>query len=151
MLRAAWFAQELLTTFNDSIGEVALSPGSGAIFQVRVNKSEGSQELIWDRKRDNGFPEIKDLKQKIRDLIGTMTIRSFRFLRQCSDSPVLTAPDMSLGHSDVKKAGGTCTGSLVSFSALTMVPMPKYLEPVHEKTEKEILDEANKECAVCPT
>ena len=38
MLRAAWMAQELLTTFADELGEVALVPGTGGVFQIRVEK-----------------------------------------------------------------------------------------------------------------
>jgi predicted Rdx family selenoprotein len=36
-LRAAWMAQELLTTFQDDIGELALVPGTGGIFDIRAN------------------------------------------------------------------------------------------------------------------
>lgn len=78
LLRAAWMAQELLTTFEKDVAEVALQPGSGGVFQVSING-----ELIWDRARDGGFPDIKDLKQRVRDRV---------------------APDKSLGHSD-KPAG----------------------------------------------
>jgi selenoprotein W-related protein len=80
MLRSAWLAQELLTTFESSIGEVALIPakatGASGTFIVRV---EG--QTIWDRKNDStkGFPEAKVLKQLVRDVID---------------------PQMSLGHSD---------------------------------------------------
>ncbi len=77
MLRAAWFAQELLTTFSEEIGEVALVPGSGGIFEIRCDSS-----LIWDRKTMDGFPEIKQLKQLVRDRI---------------------APDRPLGHVDRTK------------------------------------------------
>jgi selenoprotein W-related protein len=33
LLRAAWMAQELLSTFSDELGEVALRPGSGGVFE----------------------------------------------------------------------------------------------------------------------
>jgi selenoprotein W-related protein len=33
--RAAWVTQELLTTFEQEVGEVALVPGAGGIFVVR--------------------------------------------------------------------------------------------------------------------
>jgi selenoprotein W-related protein len=62
MLRAAWMAQELLQTFGQDIGEVALIPGTGGIFIVQ---SDGA--VIWDRKADGGFPEAKILKQRLRD------------------------------------------------------------------------------------
>jgi len=64
LLRAAWMAQELLHTFSDSLGEVALIPGTGGNFEIRVNG-----DLIWERKRDNGFPGPKELKQRVRDII----------------------------------------------------------------------------------
>ena len=78
MLRSAWMAQEILTTFESEIGEVALIPSrSGAgNFIIRVD-----EQLIWNRKEPEtiGFPEAKILKQKIRDLIS---------------------PTKKLGHSD---------------------------------------------------
>lgn len=74
LLRSAWLAQELLSTFSTDLAEVALVPGTGGIFEIRC---EG--ELIWERVRDGGFPEAKILKQRVRDRID---------------------PDRSLGHSD---------------------------------------------------
>jgi selenoprotein W-related protein len=74
MLRAAWMAQELLQTFGQDIGEVALAPGTGGVFVVKVDGG-----TIWDRKVDGGFPEAKILKQRLRDQLW---------------------PDRSLGHSD---------------------------------------------------
>lgn len=76
LLRAAWMAQELLTTFESELGEVALQPGTGGIFEVHLNG-----ELIYSRKAQGRFPESKELKQLIRDRI---------------------APDRPLGHSDRK-------------------------------------------------
>jgi selenoprotein W-related protein len=67
-------AQELLTTFQDDIGEIALVPGTGGIFDIRAKG-----ELIWSRKTAGGFPDIKELKQLVRDRI---------------------APGKELGHSD---------------------------------------------------
>ncbi len=74
LLRAGWMAQELLTTFTDDLGEVALVPGTGGIFEVRVDG-----ETVWSRKQQSRFPEIKELKQIVRDRI---------------------APGKSLGHSE---------------------------------------------------
>lgn len=65
MLRAGWMAQELLTTFSTDIGEVALIPGTGGVFEIRV---EG--ETVWSRVGDGGFPEIKELKRRVRDRIS---------------------------------------------------------------------------------
>jgi selenoprotein W-related protein len=76
LLRAAWMAQELLQTFGLDIGEVALVPGTGGVFTIHVD-----DELIWDRKAHEGFPEAKVLKQLVRDRID---------------------PERDLGHSDRK-------------------------------------------------
>ncbi|HWP46535.1 MAG TPA: SelT/SelW/SelH family protein [Candidatus Limnocylindrales bacterium] len=74
LLRAAWMAQELLTTFETELGEVALIPGTGGIFEVRVDG-----ETVWSRKDQGRFPDLKELKQRIRDRV---------------------APGKDLGHSD---------------------------------------------------
>ena len=73
LLRTAWMAQELLTTFEKELGEVALIPGAGGIFEVRL---EGKS--IFSREQQRRFPESKELKQLVRDRI---------------------APDKDLGHS----------------------------------------------------
>ena len=65
MLRAAWMAQELLSTFEQEIGSVALSPGMGGVFDVSVNG-----ERIWSRKDTGRFPDIKELKQLVRDRVA---------------------------------------------------------------------------------
>jgi selenoprotein W-related protein len=74
LLRAAWMAQELLTTFENGIGELALIPGTGGIFEVRLDG-----ETVFSRKQEGRFPESKELKRLVRDRI---------------------APDIDLGHSD---------------------------------------------------
>ncbi|MGH8639065.1 MAG: SelT/SelW/SelH family protein [Burkholderiales bacterium] len=76
LLRAAWMAQELLTTFEQEIAELALKPGSGGIFEIRANG-----QLIWSRRTEGRFPEIAELKRLVRDRI---------------------APGRSLGHADRK-------------------------------------------------
>jgi selenoprotein W-related protein len=66
MLRAAWMAQELLATFQDQLGAVTLVPGEiGGIFEISVNDT-----LIWERKRDGGFPDVKELKSRLRNQIN---------------------------------------------------------------------------------
>lgn len=65
LLRAAWMAQELLSTFRDDLGEVALIPGSGGVFVIACG-----DETIWERTRDGGFPDVKSLKQRVRDRIS---------------------------------------------------------------------------------
>jgi selenoprotein W-related protein len=64
LLRAAWLAQELLSTFADDLHKVSLQPGTGGVFRVTC---DGVQ--LWERKADGGFPEAKVLKQRLRDLI----------------------------------------------------------------------------------
>ena len=65
LLRAAWMAQELLSTFRDDLGEVALVPGTGGVFVIAC---EG--DILWYRTRDGGFPDVKALKQRVRDRIS---------------------------------------------------------------------------------
>lgn len=65
LLRAAWMAQELLSTFTDDLGEVALVPGRGGVFTITVGP-----ETIWDRVADDGFPDVKALKQRVRDRLA---------------------------------------------------------------------------------
>jgi selenoprotein W-related protein len=77
LLRAAWLAQELLSTFGADLGEVALAPGTGGIFEVTVDET-----LVWSRAVEGRFPEAKELKQRVRDIVD---------------------PDRSLGHSDTPK------------------------------------------------
>ena len=73
--RATWMAQELLHTFNDELSEVALLPArDSGKFEIRLG-----QHLLWERKRDGGFPDIKTLKQRVRDVV---------------------APERGLGHVD---------------------------------------------------
>lgn len=77
LLRAGWMAQELLATFEADVGEVALVPGSGGIFEVRVDGQK-----VWSRKERGRFPELAELKQLVRDRV---------------------APRKDLGHSDKKQ------------------------------------------------
>tara|TARA_B100000315_G_scaffold259689_2_gene316701 strand:- start:2456 stop:2737 length:282 start_codon:yes stop_codon:yes gene_type:complete len=65
LLRSAWMAQELLNTFEEEIGGVTLIPGTGGIFEVKING-----ELVWSRKKRDGFPDIKQLKQIVRDVVS---------------------------------------------------------------------------------
>ncbi|THT97952.1 SelT/SelW/SelH family protein [Lampropedia puyangensis] len=64
LLRAGWMAQELLSTFGTDVQEVALLPDTGGIFQIYCDET-----LIWDRATDGGFPDVKTLKQRVRDCI----------------------------------------------------------------------------------
>lgn len=74
LMRAAWMAQELLTTFEEDLGGITLLPGIGGVFEVRLDG-----DTIWSRRVAGRFPEMKELKQLVRDRV---------------------APQRSLGHSD---------------------------------------------------
>ncbi|MFS4483374.1 SelT/SelW/SelH family protein [Hyunsoonleella sp. 2307UL5-6] len=77
LLRATWMSQEVLTTFNDEVDELTLVPSTGGIFEIYANDKQ-----IWSRKEMKGFPEITELKKRVRDVI---------------------APERDLGHIDRKK------------------------------------------------
>lgn len=64
LLRSAWLAQELLSTFSDDLAEVALAPSTKGTFKIYYNET-----LIWCREQDHGFPEAKILKRRVRDLL----------------------------------------------------------------------------------
>ena len=75
LLRAGWMGQELLSTFAEELGSVTLIPDdTGGVFEVRLDG-----KLIWSRKEHGRFPEIKELKQLVRDEV---------------------APERDLGHVD---------------------------------------------------
>lgn len=75
LMRAGWMAQELLSTFEAELAGVTLVPDDvGGRFIVKVGDT-----VVWDRKRHGGFPDIKELKQRVRDV---------------------AAPEKDLGHSD---------------------------------------------------
>lgn len=77
MLRAAYMAQELLTTFTDDVKGVLLSPSdTSGTFTVYCDDT-----MVYDRKQQRGFPEITLLKQLVRDKV---------------------APGKPLGHSEKK-------------------------------------------------
>ncbi|MDR5858826.1 SelT/SelW/SelH family protein [Halomonas eurihalina] len=62
LLRSAWYAQELLSTFGEALEEVALAPSHGGHFEIFFD-----EESLWERKRDEGFPDSKTLKRMVRD------------------------------------------------------------------------------------
>jgi selenoprotein W-related protein len=77
MLRAAYMAQELLTTFSDDLHGVLLQPSD--ISGSYIVSIDGV--VVFNRKDEGRFPEIKELKQLVRDVVN---------------------PEKSLGHSDKK-------------------------------------------------
>ena len=77
LLRAAWMAQELLLTFDQEIAALTLIPKTGGLYEVWVDHT-----LVWSRKEEGRFPDLKEIKQLVRDRI---------------------APEKYLGHSDKKE------------------------------------------------
>ncbi len=66
LLRSAWMAQELLSTFEEEIGKLVLIPdSSGGVFEIRIDG-----KLLWSREKKGEFPEIKQLKILVRDSIS---------------------------------------------------------------------------------
>jgi selenoprotein W-related protein len=65
LLRAAWMAEELLTTFGAELGEVALRPGSGGIFEVALDGT-----VVASNRDHAPMPEPADVKRAIRDRIS---------------------------------------------------------------------------------
>jgi len=74
LLRASWMAQELLSTFDGDIESLTLRPGTGGVFDIRLDG-----QMLWSRKEHGRFPEITELKQLLRDRV---------------------APERDLGHID---------------------------------------------------
>lgn len=66
LTRSAWMAQELLNTFVEDIRGVMLTPSEkGGTFLIKIN-----EEVLFDRKQMDRFPEIKELKKLVRDVIN---------------------------------------------------------------------------------
>ena len=66
LLRSAWMAQELLATFEEELGGVTLVPNAeGGVFEVRL-----AGEQIFSREQAGRFPDIKELKQLVRDRVA---------------------------------------------------------------------------------
>ncbi|KAL2802656.1 Rdx family-domain-containing protein [Aspergillus granulosus] len=104
MLRAAYFAQELLSTFSTDIGEISLVPRTGGLFRVTIFPSASTPQeaskgtVLWDRKRDGGFPEVKVLKSLVRNVID---------------------PTRDLGHTDRALKKGSAPAAAPSATAST--------------------------------
>ncbi|ORX33866.1 Rdx family-domain-containing protein [Kockovaella imperatae] len=86
--RATWTQTELFLTFpTPTLKSITLqpltAPDTAGRFRVWLYTNDGVQ-ILWDRKREGGFPELKVLKQRVRDVLQ---------------------PGLHLGHSD--KSGKT--------------------------------------------
>jgi selenoprotein W-related protein len=64
LLRAGWMAQELLSTFEGDLAAVTLRPGTGGVFDIVLDG-----EMLWSRKAEGRFPDIVELKQRLRDRV----------------------------------------------------------------------------------
>ncbi len=70
-----------MSTFSTGLGEVALQPSTGGTFVVTIQHTAAAAQdasgseagekkaVLWDRKVDGGFPETKELKRRVRDVI----------------------------------------------------------------------------------
>ncbi|KAK9262372.1 Rdx family-domain-containing protein [Lipomyces tetrasporus] len=137
-LRAAWYAQELLSTFSTELGEVSMIPGSGGTFIVRLTPNADADEIvIWNRKDKNGFPDSKDLKRLVRDILF---------------------PARDLGHVDRHAKEGTSAkppqSATLSYadtsSAEQQLPTATTAMRDEKSTEK-ILDDDGDVCLDCST
>ncbi|MCH7699100.1 MAG: Rdx family protein [Chloroflexi bacterium] len=63
--RAAWLAQELLAAHEGELKQVTLVPDEGGVFEVRIN-----DELVFSRRRDDRFPEPREVKDALREALG---------------------------------------------------------------------------------
>lgn len=74
LLRATWLAGEVLSSFGTDLASVTLVPGTGGVFTIAVGG-----DVVWDRRRDGGFPDAAELKRRVREVAW---------------------PDRPLGHAD---------------------------------------------------
>ncbi|KAL8782475.1 MAG: hypothetical protein Q9213_005344 [Squamulea squamosa] len=116
MLRAAYYAQELLSTFSTTLGEVALVPATGGVFSVDIIQSpvastpdanaEGPSDVkegslspltiqLWDRKTQAGFPGPRFQAGKDRTPDFLLDVKELK--RLVRD---IVEPTRSLGHVD---------------------------------------------------
>ncbi len=66
LMRAAWMAQELLSTFEQDLSEVTLIPDdTGGVFDILIG-----DQLVWSRAEQQRFPEPKEIKQAVRDIVA---------------------------------------------------------------------------------
>ena len=66
LLRAAYMAQELLTTFTGDVKGIMLQPSDTAgRYTISINN-----KTVFDRKAEGRFPEIKELKRLVRDVVN---------------------------------------------------------------------------------
>jgi len=121
MLRAAYFAQELLSTFHTGLGEVALIPATGGVFVITIfhpsPENFSTQEtVLWDRKILGGFPEVKQLKSLVRNIVDPSrdlghVDRALGKAHKCTESTTATAVVESGVNTDVPTVESTSSAS----------------------------------------
>ena len=131
LTRSIWMAQELLTTFNDApLSAVTLTPSRPpapngkfvvTLYQTTTTTTQdadimeddtssddkSSSLLLWDRQAQQGFPEVKELKQLVRDQIDPS-----RFLGH-SDNPQGPVTDASIGDAGEEMAVGSVVVAMI--------------------------------------
>ncbi|KAK9446987.1 Rdx family-domain-containing protein [Limtongia smithiae] len=107
-LRAAWLAQELLSTFGSALGEVAMAPAPVAgTFTITVLLATNSTPVVvWDRHANGGFPDSKDLKRLVRDVISPG--RDLGHVDRPHGAAVAEAPAEAQAEASTAPADSTC-------------------------------------------
>ena len=128
MLRSTWMASEILTTFasDNSLSSISLTPkgpplSEGGIFRVTASGSSSKEQdsLLWDRKIEGRFPESKEVKQLIRDLVD---------------------PGKDLGHSDKQNIDSSSEEADNCIECKEQQQDEPKQKPKQEGTEMEIPD-----------
>ncbi|KAL8765140.1 MAG: hypothetical protein Q9209_007698 [Squamulea sp. 1 TL-2023] len=162
MLRAAYYAQEILSTFSTTLGEVALVPATGGVFTVEIVHSpiaatpetnpEGPPDVqegsprpltiqLWDRKTQAGFPEVRELKRLVRDIVeptrnlGHVDRHDSSLKADPHNDPAV--PDQYPNqHKRLPNQSPATTSTAGSIVALTMSGLPNRFKN-HDSQEKQ--------------
>ncbi|CCE66172.1 hypothetical protein TPHA_0P00140 [Tetrapisispora phaffii CBS 4417] len=97
-LRAAWYAQELLQTFDDKLGQVALVPAETGEFKILAYETkqdyiDDKAVTLWDRKVDGGFPDSKFLKQRAKQLVFRDSVKVGAHIERVTATQGLVSED----------------------------------------------------------
>ncbi|TGO60778.1 hypothetical protein BOTNAR_0140g00200 [Botryotinia narcissicola] len=170
-----YFAQELLSTFGTDIGEVALQPSTGGTFIVELftdanasknatSQKEGEAEenvdelkevevlkhTLWDRKSEGGFPETKELKKRLRNIIdpsrdlGHVDGKKFPAKTTATASASNSAPNNKLQSSAQKDSAPTAIKASTS-TPVNTISQPSASSPVSAPQLNEAKPEEVKE------
>jgi len=110
--RATWVQTELFLTFPPPvIGTISLIPlnadDTAGRFRVWLSATgSDAPSLVWDRKVEGGFPELKVLVSLLRDLHGRSILTSVPLFSNAQKQRIRDhiQPGKSLGHSDISGA-----------------------------------------------